>query len=216
MLARVTLAEQWSEIAARLPADWDSARVTLTVAEDERADHAALILGPLSPGRTGSTFRLTVRAGADPSRVLRRLDREGIRGRLDLVEAAESEPAPRATGAAERARPLAAQWDGVAARFPRDWSDLYAEVVLDSSDYLQRGALLLAPLNPARYGGLTTLRFRAARVAGYGTAASMTRRCLERLDGEGITGRLRILRVLSGTTHVATQGPVWRVGGRSV
>jgi hypothetical protein len=212
----VTLGEQWREIAARLAADWDSARVTLTVAEDELADRAALILGPLSPGRTGSTFRLTVRRGADPARVLRRLDAEGIRGRLDLVEALEPGAVARPATARERARPLAAQWDALVARLPSDWSDLYAEVELHSSDYLQRGALLLAPVNPAHYGGPTTLRFRSARVAGYGTAAAMTRRCLERLDEEGITGRLRILRVLSSTTHAATQGPVWRVGGRSV
>jgi hypothetical protein len=222
MLAPVTLAEQWSEIAGRLPADSHSARVTLTVAEDERADQAALMLAPLSPGRTGSTFRLAVRRGADPARVFRRLDDEGIRGRLDLVAAEEAaavatvevEPGPER--GPERARPVAAQWDELMARLPPDWSDVYAEVELESSDYLQRGALLLAPVNPAHYGGPTTLRFRAARVAGYGTAASMARRCLERLDEEGITGRLRILRVLSATRHAATQGPVWRVGGRSV
>jgi hypothetical protein len=76
--------------------------------------------------------------------------------------------------------------------------------------------LLLSPVNPARYGGPTTLRFRVARSVGYGTAPSMARRSLERLDAERITGRLRFLRVLSATSHVATQGPVWRVAGRSV
>jgi hypothetical protein len=212
----VTLAEQWSEIAARLPGDWRSVQVTLKVAEEERADQGALMLAPLSPGRTGSTFRLTVRRGTDPARVLRRLDGEGIRGRLDLVAAEEAEALAPTEAVPERARPLAAQWDELTTRLPSDWSDLYAEVELESSDYLQRGALLLAPVNPAHYGGPTTLRFRAARVAGYGTAASMTRRCLERLDEEDITGRLRIVRVLSATRHAATQGPVWRVGGRSV
>jgi hypothetical protein len=76
--------------------------------------------------------------------------------------------------------------------------------------------LLLSPVNPAHYGGATTLRFRVARVSGYGAAPVMARRCLERLDEESITGRLRFLRVLSGTSHVATQGPVWRVAGKSV
>lgn len=217
MLAPVTLAEQWSEIAGRLPGDSRSAQVTLTVAEDERADQAALMLAPLSPGRTGSTLRLTVRRGADPARIFGRLDDEGIRGRLDLVVAEEAEAvATVEERAPERARPVAAQWDELIRRLPPDWSDVYAEVELESSDYLQRGALLLAPVNPAHYGGPTTLRFRAARVAGYGAAASMARRCLERLDEEAITGRLRILRVLSATRHAATQGPVWRVGGRSV
>jgi hypothetical protein len=44
----------------------------------------------------------------------------------------------------------------------------------------------------------------------------MARRCLERLDEQSITGRLRPLRVLSDTHLAATQGPVWYVGGRSV
>jgi hypothetical protein len=217
----VTLAEQWREIEAGLPDAWTEARVTLTVAEDERADQAALMLGPLSPGRTGSAFRLQVRAGRSPQRVFARLDSEGIRGRIDLVAAEEharTEAPARAEAPArvERSRPLTEQWDEQVARLPADWSDLYAEVELDSSDFVQRGALLLAPVNPAHYGGPTRLRFRSARVSGYGVAPSMARRCLERLDAESITGGFRILRVLSATSHVATQGPVWRVGGRSV
>ena len=211
----MTLAEQWREIEAGLPDGWTEARVTLTVAEDERADQAALMLGPLSPGRTGSTFRLQVGAGRSPQGVFARLDSEGIRGRVDLVAADERAPGG-APARVERSRPLTEQWDEEMARLPADWSDVYAEVELDSSDFLQRGALLLAPVNPAHYGGPTTLRFRSARLSGYGVAPSMARRCLERLDAEGITGRFRILRVLSATSHVATQGPVWRVGGRSV
>jgi hypothetical protein len=218
MLAPVTLGEQWRKIAGRLPADGGSARVTLRLARDDRADEAALILGPLTPGRTRSVFRLNVRPGVNPDRFFGRLDEAGIRGRLDLVEAeAAPEPPARAMRApVERARPFVEQWDELAGSLPPDWSDIYAEVELDSSDFLQRGALLLAPVNPAHYGGHTTLRFRCARVSGYGAAASMTRRCLQRLDEESITGRVRILRALSSTRHVATQGPVWRVGGRSV
>jgi hypothetical protein len=108
------------------------------------------------------------------------------------------------------------QWDELVGKLPPDWSDIYAEVELDSTDFVQRGALLLSPVNPARYDGPTTLRFRVARQAGYGAAPEMTRRCLERLDEEHITGTLRFLRVLSATTHIATQGPVWRLAGRSV
>jgi hypothetical protein len=211
----VKLVEQWHEIEAGLLQDWSSVEFSFVVAEDERADQAALILAPFTPGRTGSSFRLLVRRGQDPARVLLRLDDEGIRGRVDLV-GAEAQAPPRATPMRERERPFAEQWDELTGQFPPDWSEAYAEVELNSSDFLQRGALLLAPVNPARYGGPTTLRFRVARVAGYGVAAAMAKRCFERLDGEHITGRLRILRVLSATSHVATQGPVWRVGGRAV
>jgi hypothetical protein len=213
----VKLAEQWRETEAGLPENWRSVDLSLTVAEDEYADRAALILAPFAPGRTGSGFRFSVRRDQDPIRVLRRLDEQGLRGRLDGIGSQSRPSAPaREPARAERVHPLAAQWDELISRLPPDWSDVYAEVELHSSDFLQRGALLLSPVNPAHYGGPTTLRFRVARTAGYGAAPAMGRRCFERLDEEHITGTLRFLRVLSATTHQATQGPVWRVGGRSV
>ena len=43
----------------------------------------------------------------------------------------------------------------------------------------------------------------------------MVRRSLERCDADGITGELRLLRVLSEARNVYTQGPVWQVGGRT-
>ena len=66
------------------------------------------------------------------------------------------------------------------------------------------------------YGGPNALRFRCARTFGYGAAPGMAGRCLERCDEEGITGEVEILRALSDTYPVATQGPVWYVGGRAV
>src|SRR5207253_1228566 len=99
---------------------------------------------------------------------------------------------------------------------PADWSDLYAEVRFTSTHYVERAALLLAPVNPARYGGPNALRFRCARTFGYGVSPEMAGRCLERCDEEGITGEVEILRVLSDTYPVATQGPVWYVGGHAV
>ena len=44
----------------------------------------------------------------------------------------------------------------------------------------------------------------------------MARRCFERLDNDGIVGVVKVLRVLSDTDNVDTQGPVWLVGGKSV
>ena len=44
----------------------------------------------------------------------------------------------------------------------------------------------------------------------------MVRRCLERVDERQIPGEVRILRALSDTRPVATQGPVWYVGGKVV
>jgi len=212
----VGVAEQWREIRARLPEGGVGARLSLVLDDAAQADRAALILGPLTPGRTGASFRLAADRTRDPERVLARLDEERIGGRLELA-GTEQREAPRAPGRPTVApRALAEQWDELMERLPPDWSDLYAELELDSTDFLERAALLLAPVNPAHYGGPRTFRFRCASDKGYGVAEGMARRCLERLDGERITGRLRALRVLSSTAHVATQGPVWRSGGRAV
>jgi len=221
----MALADRVDEIVRGLPRGWQRARLELTVEEPEDADRASLVLAPATPGRQGSAFTLYVHDGASGlspaaglvKRVVARLDEAGIRGRVRLAgheQAAVEEKPPAAAPEAPTA--LADAWDGLLRRLPPDWSDLYAEVELDSTDFLERGALLLAPVNPARYGGPSSFRFRSASRQGYGAAPGMARRALERLDDEGLSGRVRVLRVLSDTNPVSTQGPVWRMEGRSV
>jgi hypothetical protein len=213
----VSLVEQWREIVDGLPDGWADARLRLTIEDENAAERAAAILGPLNPGRRGNTLRFhSARRGAGLSPglvegLLRRLDREGIRGALELVGTDAAAPETVIHHAT-----LAGSWDAASAGLPPDWSDMYAEVELVSSDWLERAALLMAPLNPARYGAKPAFRFRVARRFGYGASPGMTRRCLERVDEEGIRGELSILRVLSETDPVNTQGPVWYVEGRSV
>ena len=212
------LGDRWRQIERELPEKWSDARLLLRVADPAQAERAAAQLSPLMPGRSGNEIRFyTAHRGAGAStdavrRVLRGLDRDGIRGELELVSAGEPEPGALAV---ERPR-LAEAWDAAVATLPPDWSDLYAELELTSTDHLERAALLLAPLNPARYGGKPALRFRVARRFGYGASPGMTRRCLERLDEDDIHGQLRVLRVLSDTDPVSTQGPVWYVEGKAV
>lgn len=213
------LVDQWREIERGLPEDWGDARLLLTVADEGMCDRAAGLLGPIGPARRGTQLRFyTARRGAGHRpdlirRVLARLDAERIDGQLELVSSGKPEPA----AAPEVVRPtLAASWDAALAGLPSDWSDAYGEVELRSSDHLDRAALLLSPLNPARFGGRPGFRFRTARRFGYGVSPEMARRCFERVDAEGIRGTVRILRALSDTRPVQTQGPVWYVGGKAV
>ncbi|MBA3245091.1 MAG: hypothetical protein H0T61_07935 [Actinobacteria bacterium] len=217
------LVEDWRGIERDLPADWADARLILEISDPDRLDRAAALLGPANPGHGSGELRFSARrssgrgspgTGAGPDairRLLGRLQDEGIAGRLRLRDAATAGPPE-----VEPATTLVEGWDEAVATLPPDWSDLYCELELTSSDYLQRGALLLAPINPARIAGKSMFRFRVAHRFGYGASEPMTRRCLARVDGEGITGRVSILRVLSDTHNVDTQGPVWYVEGKAV
>ena len=216
------LVEDWRRLESDLPEDWAEARLALAISDPGRIDRAAALLGPANPGRGPGELRFSARRVAGPApgtgagpeavrRLLGRLEAERIRGTLRLREAVSAAPAHATTPST-----LVAAWDAAVATLPPDWSDLYCEVELTSSDYLQRGALLLAPVNPARIAGRSTFRFRVARLFGYGASEPMTRRCLGRLDEEGITGSVAILRALSDTHNVDTQGPVWYVEGKAV
>jgi len=219
MLGLMRVADQFRDLESRLPADWADAQLVFTVDDARQCERAAALLAPLGPGRRGNQIRLVVsrREGRLDllRRLLARLDRERLRGKLEVVTFSQTAPEVR-----EDARavwpPLEEAWLSAVAALPSDWSDVYGEVEVASSDFLEPGALRLAPLNPSRPDRGLAFRFRVARTFGYGASPDMTRRCMERLDEEGIKGRLRILWALSDTNPVATQGPVWYAGGGPV
>ena len=218
MLSRVSLVDQWRSIEAGLSPRWDEARLLLAAPGRASLDRAASLLRPAEPALSpeGVRFRWRREAENGLAALLERLDAEGLGGTLELLSTRER----AAVGPSRRARTapttLAAAWDAVLAELPPDWSDVYAEIELGSTDFLDRAALMLSPVNPARAGGPTVFRFRCAHVYGYGASVEMVRRCLERCDVEGITGAVRVLRALSDTRPVSTQGPVWYVGGKAV
>lgn len=210
--------DQWAEIEAGFPADWTEARLAFTAEGD--VSRAAGILAPLAPGRVGDELRIHVaRAGSGAERarnVLGHLDERRVWGTLRLLgTSTEARPEPAEPGTGGTAT-LSEAWDDLQAELPPDWSDLLCQLDLDSSDHVARAALLGAPLNPARVPGEVAIRFRASGKHGYGTSPGMVRRCLERMDADGITGRLSVVLGLSDSDHAVTQGPVWRVAGRSV
>ena len=212
----MSLADQWRRILEDLPPNWGEVELDVSVPREEQRARAAALLGPAGPGRMNDILRLSVHRarGIGPEnmmRLLARLDDERIRASLSTVDVNA-----RPEASVEARASLAEGWDAAAAALPPDWSDLLCELALTSTDHVDRGALLLAPLNPMRLGARAAFRFRVASASGYGTSAGMTRRCLARLDEDGIPGRLTIRHALSDTDNVATQGPVWRVGGKAV
>ncbi len=218
------LVDQWHTIESGLPADWEDVRLTLTTEQAADLPRAAQVLGPINAGKVGSTLVFRVERAAGPhgaQTALRLFDRLDEERTWCLIEQSQVgiAPAPEpeeAIALATEAASVAASWDAALAPLPSDWTDLLCELEIVSSTLLDRTALLCAPLNPARSGTRLVFTFRCSGRSGYGASSGMARRCFERLDHDGITGTTRVLRVLSDTDNVDTQGPVWLVGGKTL
>lgn len=212
-------ADQWAQIEAQLSPSWGMTQLSFTP-EGSPAD-AAAVLAPLQPVRVGDELRWEVSrlgGGSQQTRnILGHLDRKRIWGTLAVheVSMAATEPLLPLPARTETVA-LADAWDKLVAGLPSDWSDLLCELELDSTDHIARAALLGAPMNPTRVPGEIALRFRASGKQGYGVSTQMARRCFERMDADDITGRIGVLYELSDTENAVTQGPVWRVAGKSV
>ena len=210
------LAERWNAVERGLDPSWTEVSLSLKIKDDKARSRAAALLGPAGPGLGGKDIRFDVStqgAGIGPEaarRLLRRIDAEGIVGRLELVEILGVRPEPEPPAAS-----LAAEWQAALEVLPSDWSDVVAELQLHSSADIDRAAVLCAPINPGQLPtGKPGFRFRAASQRGYGASAGMVGRCLARLDEAGITGHVRITRALSDVHPVGTQGATFEVGRR--
>jgi hypothetical protein len=211
----VSVAHQWDAIGSELPQAWARAQLRLELKDRDAADSAAAMLGPAGPYRAAPTVLLftVARDGTSLSpENLTRLLRRVPSGTLSL---SGSQAAPEIVSRRE-ITPLTASWDRAIAGLPADWSDLYAEIELTSTDFIEPASVLCVQCNPRRDGNRAALRFRAARTRGYGVSPEMARRCLERCDEQGIHGSVAVLRVISDSRHVATQGPVWLANGKTL
>jgi hypothetical protein len=213
----VPLAARWNAVESGLDPRWTEVTLSLTINDDAARSRAAALLGPAAPGLAGKEIRIQVStqgAGIGPEaarRLLGRIDGQGIVGRLELVESRGAQEELEQT-----APSLAAAWRAALEVLPSDWSDVVAELELDSSADIDRGAVLCAPINPSQLTDRTGFRFRCANRIGYGASAGMVGRCLTRLDEAGITGRIRITRALSDVHPLGTQGATFLVGRRPV
>ena len=217
------LVDQWSAIEDGLPVTWEDVRLTLTTEQQVDLPRAAQVLGSINAGKVGSALVFHVlraggaqgprrRSGSSPgstgtgSGAISNSRTSWFRPTLD------EDPAEARTDSLG----VAASWDVALSPLPSDWTDLLCELEIVSSTLLDRTALLCAPLNPSRDGSRLAFTFRCSGRSGFGASRSMARRCFERLDDDGITGVTRVLRVLSDTDNVGTQGPVWLVGGKTL
>jgi hypothetical protein len=220
MLTAVKLVDQWGALERRLPRDWESVALRLRTEQPDELSEAARILGPMSVGRVGDALAFTVHRAGGPAgpeaarRLFGRLDEARVWCLLEQVDVVERAPEPFAPAAVEQGPPVAEQWDAALAELPSGWSDLLCRLELGSSALLARAALLCAPINPTRDLDHSGFTFRCASRAGYGVAPVMARRCFERLDEESIPAGVTVLRLLSDTDNVATQGAVWPIGGK--
>jgi hypothetical protein len=212
----VRLAEQWNGIESGLDPRWKEVRLVLRIDLVKDRQRAAALLAPAGPGRSGATIRFYVSRGGQglgpeaARRLLGRMDAERIRGQLLLIDSSEAEAPPEVAARST----LAAEWKAALEVLPSDWSDLVAELELDSSADVDRAAVLCAPLNPMQLTGRAGFSFRAANDRGYGASTGMVHRCLTRLDEAGISGHARLTRVLSDVDPVGTQGATFVVGRR--
>jgi hypothetical protein len=213
----VPLVDRWNRVEQGLDPRWTEVTLSLAIRDGAARSRAAALLGPAQPGVGATLIRFNVSTqgtGIGPEaarRLLRRIDQEGIVGRLELVGTGDFRPEPQEP---EVARSFAAEWQAALDVLPSDWSDLVAELELHSSADVDRGAVLCAPINPMQLTGRTGFGFRCASRQGYGASAGMVRRCLARLDEAGITGHVRITQALSDVNPVGTQGATFAVGRR--
>ncbi len=197
-----------------MPDSWARASLRLELHDRAAADQAAATLGPTGPYRVSPTilqFSVARDGSALGPQGITRLLARIPKGTLTL---SNSQASPKLEE--REITSLVEGWDAALAGLPSDWSDLYAEIEFTSSDYIEPAAVLCIQMNPRRDGTRAAFNFRAGRQAGYGVAPGMARRCFERCDEKGIRGSISVLRVLSDTHLVATQGPVWLSGGKTL
>ncbi len=212
------LTRQWEALQESLPLSWSDVTFGVTLEAASDAARATEMLASAQPliGEGGTIVVRVTRTGhgVNPQmarRALARLDKARIHAALVPGDTVTAPAHPVVAGTS-----LAAGWDAALATIPSDWSDLLGEVELDSSDWIDEGALHMGPINPRRQGTTLAFQFRASSKFGYGASIGMVRRCLERCDNAGMTGSVSVLRVLSDTHPVGTQGPVWQIAGKTV
>ena len=222
MLTAVKLVDQWA--AARTP---PSARLG-----DRRAPCSAPSSPTSSPRPPASSRRwasvapvtelvFTVRRAGGPAgpqaarRLFARLDAARIWCLLEQEDVSEAPPAMPVRGAASRRclrTPGTRRWRS----FPPTGPIFSARSSSSRARSFRAPRSSCAPLNPTRDRDRVGFTFRCAQPHGLRRIPLHGAAVLRAARPRGDRRTRVVLRVLSDTDNVATQGPVWYVGGKAL
>ena len=219
------LVAQWSGIADGLPERWADVQLRLSLDRPETANRAAVLLGPIGPGRAGGRAAALDLGGrqrpgpAPPAAGTPRrrghpgLARADLRDRRPDRGRARRRSRRRSRGVCTARGRLGGARRVVAGRLERP--ALHARAAVDGRPApgraRDRAPQPLAPRSRSR------LPFPCrAEATATAPRPEMAQRCLARLDERTIPGQLRLVEALSDTRPVATQGPTFIVDNRAV
>ncbi len=100
--------------------------------------------------------------------------------------------------------PLADDFQRVLDALPPDWTDLELDLRIDDESRYVDTAVALSQVNAQPYDRPQAYHWRllVAHSFGHAAAAETVKGVLEKLDGEGVTGEMRVAEVREGRAEV--------------
>lgn len=98
---------------------------------------------------------------------------------------------------------LAAEFNQIVDALPPDWTDLEVDLRIDDESRYVESAVVLSQVNAQVYSRAEWhWRLLVAHSFGHAAAAETVAGALEKLDGEGVTGEMRVAEVREGRAEV--------------
>ena len=204
------LAEQWNAIEQGLDPRWSDARLDLAIDDPARRDRAAALLAPAGPGRIGRDDPLRRDARRRRCRTRSAFD-ACCAGSTRKASPARSRSLGSADAPAQPRRPRGRRSPPTGT--PRSRCCRPTGATSSASSSSRRPTTSSAARccsrrsTRSRRAGRTGFRFRCAHTFGYGASAGMVRRCLARLDEDGIPGEVRVAARAVGHASGRHAGP---------
>lgn len=98
---------------------------------------------------------------------------------------------------------LAFDFQGILDALPPDWTDLEVDLRIDDESLYVDSAVALSQVNAQSYSHADWhWRLLVAHSFGHAAAAESVKGVLEKLDGDGVTGEMRVAEVREGRSEV--------------